>query len=922
MEGARIVLGPLLLLLLLLAAAAVAVVDRVPRGSIGLPMRADRVLGPARGPGLHFSSPFTRHVLLPGDPRDHRGVVRVRSPEGATLAVPYDATIALRDADPEVLARVASGVSAGKPIGRAIDDAFEGDANGSPADQAERFVRRLGGVEGTLRVGQPRAISGRAHPLRDVWGGPRSRVVLIGVDSADWDLIDPLIEAGDLPHLAALKARGAWGALASMTPTLSPILWTTIATGRPPEDHGILDFLMVDPDGGGEVPISRMFRRVKALWNIAGDLGVRSATVGWWATWPAEAVDGAMVTDRVAYTLFDLPLDEDQPGLVYPPGLLDRVEDLRIEDEDITYEEVRAIVPIPRDRFERARAALEGAGGWIDPVAHLIRVIAGTRTYHRIGLHLLREEAPDLALLYYEGLDEVNHRFAHYLPPPLGLVADADPGEREAFSVAVPNFYRYQDRLIGEIVDAAGDDAVILIVSDHGFANGSERPTDVPPDIEGRPGLWHGPEGVILVAGPTVAPGRLERTGLLDITPTVLSLLGLPQAADMPGRPIPSLHADAAEIGVTVASYDTIGEPLQAAGGAISSPQDEEMIARLRALGYIDAGEAVTASGTPTSHVNAGHIFLRKREFDRAEAEFTAARAIAPGFDQAHLGLAQVALDRGDPGDAIVHIEAALRLPDPRAPLMTRAARVYARAGRHADGISFLQSLALDGRADAYRHAAVGLLHEALRETREAERAYREALARDASVVPALRGLYLILRDRSPEDLAAILSRSLRIEPPGAASRAANWLALTRERQGRGEEAIGILTGALDRDPDNPMTLTNLGSMLVRVDRAAEGIPYLDRARAQRPGSHEILVNLIVAHGKLGDRDGAEALFDEARSAARPEEMPPLLNAIAYACYLNGAADQAARHLDESLARDPDQPEARALRETVRGGAL
>jgi hypothetical protein len=101
-------------------------------------------------------------------------------------------------------------------------------------------------------------------------------------------------------------------------------------------------------------------------------------TVGWWATWPAEPVDGFMVTDRVAFTLFDLPLQRDQPGLVHPPSLLRDLEEVRADDDSVSYEDVRSIVAVSRGRFERARDALRGSQAYADPVAHLIRVIAST----------------------------------------------------------------------------------------------------------------------------------------------------------------------------------------------------------------------------------------------------------------------------------------------------------------------------------------------------------------------------------------------------------------------------------------------------------------------------------------------------------------------------------------------------------------
>ena len=901
-------------------------IERIPPDHLGAPLRSGAPAGPLVAPGIHMTHPLTRWVLLPSGRHARSGAVRAQTPEGSTVSISFQAEFDFSGAEwrslgPLVL-RLDRGVLLDDAIGEAASELLS-DAAATPA-ALEGVLRPMGAVEGTLRAGKERVMTGPPNPLRDAWAGPPFPVVIIGVDSADWDLIDPLIEMGDLPRLAALKKAGAWGVLHSMTPTLSPILWTTIATGRAPEDHGIIDFLMKDPATGLEVPISRLFRRVKALWNIATDVGLSSMTIGWWATWPAEPVDGFMVTDRVAFTLFDLPLDRNQPGLAHPPSLLAELEDLRVDVDAISYEDVRAVAGISRRRFEKARTALEGSRSYDDPVAHLIKILASTLTYHRTAVRLLKTHAPGLSLVYYEGLDEVNHRFAHFLPPAMRLVAGADPEDAKAFAQAIPNFYRLQDRLIGELIDAADPNAVILVLSDHGFANGAERPVDVPPDVEGRPGLWHSMDGIVVAAGPPIRQGRIDGMELLDVTPTVLALLGLPQADDMPGRVIEAAltrEALPAPPPTGVASYDDLGTPLQAPGSG-ASPADDEVIARLRALGYVDSGGSEEGTGTATYHVNAGHIFLRKRELDRAQSEFERARDIAPRFDQAHLGLAQVSVERGRPQDALPHLKAALSVADPQPILLTRTARVFARAGRADEGIAFLSSLDLEGRADAFRRAAVGMLRETQGDARGAAEDYSAALASDRSVVEALRGLYGLLREQGDlEALARTLQASLDVEQVSVAVRAANWLALTRERQGRAAEARAILTDAFGKLPDDVMTLTNLGSMLVREDRAQEGLPYLERAHQQQPAGHEVQVNMIVAHGKLGHLEKSLALFREARASARPEEMTSLLNAIGYVSYLNAAPAEAEKYLVESLRLQPDQPEALGLLEAVRAPA-
>ena len=126
-----------------------------------------------------------------------------------------------------------------------------------------------------------------------------AKVLIVGLDGADWEIADPLMAAGRMPNLAALVARGVRAKFLSVTPILSPVVWTSIATGVEPTRHGILDFLTTRPDGTSE-PVSSRSRAVPALWEILSGAGVHVAVTGWWATWPADHVLGTMVTDRLA----------------------------------------------------------------------------------------------------------------------------------------------------------------------------------------------------------------------------------------------------------------------------------------------------------------------------------------------------------------------------------------------------------------------------------------------------------------------------------------------------------------------------------------------------------------------------------------------------------------------------------------------
>ena len=167
----------------------------------------------------------------------------------------------------------------------------------------------------------------------------------------------------------------------------------------------------------------------------------------------------------------------------------------------------------------------------------MARILAATETYRKVALDLLEARAREgkparLLAVYFQGIDEVNHRFAHCAPPRMPLCSGDD---YRRFKDALASFYRYQDGILGEIL-ARAKGATVLVMSDHGFASGSDRPADVKPFIEGKPGLWHDLVGIFLASGPGIGRGEIPAVTLYDIAPTLLNLLGLPVAEDMAGK--------------------------------------------------------------------------------------------------------------------------------------------------------------------------------------------------------------------------------------------------------------------------------------------------------------------------------------------------------------------------------------------------
>jgi len=654
-------------------------------------------------------------------------------------------------------------------------------------------------------------------------GSTGTRIVIVGVDGADWDIIDPMIRRGDLPHFARLIESGTRASLESIQPMLSPRIWTSIATGKTPEVHGITDFMIKDPGSGRVVPLTSNLRHSRALWNILSDLEIPVGFIGWLATWPAESVHGFMVSDRMAYYAFspDRPLDES-PRKTYPEALFDTLRPLVRDQADVGYEEVRRFLDFPRAEYDR-----HATGGYDpgDPIHNFRLIYATTESYRGIGLRQLREPVR-LFALYFELVDAVSHLFVRHMPPRLTEVTDE---EYRRFRDAVFETYRYQDEILGQIMAALDEDTILIVLSDHGFRTGAERLTAEPDDTLGpmimvghggraaRAVLDHAPLGILLVRGPGIRRGAtIETASVMDIAPTVLYLLGLPAAEDMPGRVLQELVEPGSAGGrpiPRIATYET-GEPLHTEA-PIASADDRALMEKLAALGYIDPG----GSEDPASE---GLRLVREGRLEEAIGPLKKAIHADPGTARLRvtLGLAYLKLGRFD--DAERELARSLEInPDSPVALSNLA-------------------MVLTERAD-YTAAAEVL-----------ERAV--ALApQNAELRDNLGVLYFHLERL--EDARREFDRAVELEP--TLPEPYNNLGAVAMRLGRYEEARTYFEKALALSPGFLRAHLNLGRLALEVDRPADALGYLERVLEIDPENADALVHLGLAQRDLGRLEAA-----------------------------------------------------------------
>ncbi|MEO0529617.1 MAG: alkaline phosphatase family protein [Planctomycetota bacterium] len=454
-----------------------------------------------------------------------------------------------------------------------------------------------------------------APPRRTGPTSPR-RVLLVGWDAADWQMIHPLVEAGLMPTLAAAMQRGVWGNLATTRPILSPMLWNSIATGKRPVDHGVHGFTEPDPDGQGVRPVHSTSRRCKALWNLLTHYDLRSHVVGWYASHPAEPIAGTMVSNQFErFGLNEGKVTPPPASCVHPPELVDELAEFRVLPHEI---DAGAIVPFIPNAAELIKQDEHRLG-------KLQQLMSQTATVHAAATHLLAKDDWEFAAVYYEGIDRFGHEFMEFHPPKMEQVSDAD---FEAYRHSMNGAYRFHDMMLQTLIDLVGDDTAVLLVSDHGYYNDHLRPD--PTEGASGPVEWHRPFGVFAGWGPGVRDGsRLYGAGILDIAPTVLQLLGLPAAYDMPGRVLAEILDEPTPLDRIESWEDIEGEcGMHAEELRVDPVESQAAMQQLIALGYVEApGEDAEKTIRDTIAANR---YTNTNEFKELEEKRVKHREINP----------------------------------------------------------------------------------------------------------------------------------------------------------------------------------------------------------------------------------------------------------------------------------------------------
>jgi len=676
------------------------------------------------------------------------------------------------------------------------------------------------------------------------------RVLLVGWDGADWRVINPLLEQGALPNLERFVNEGVMGNIASLTPMLSPILWTSIATGKYADKHQVLGF--VEPDGAtGKVrPVRSSSRHCKALWNILSDAGLRVGVVSWLATHPAEAVNGVIVSDLFAHATTEpgkpwAPV----PQAVHPTELLEEISALRVHPAQTTPAQVAPFIP-----------KLAEFDALHDQKVQELRVLlAECATTQAAATWIMQTQAWDFLAVYYEAIDRFAHAFMEYHPPQAAHLTDE---EFARYQDVMTGCYRFHDLMLGRLMQLAGEDATVIIVSDHGFHSDHLRPEGSSKIEGGRPVAWHRRYGVLAARGPHIKKDqRVYGASLLDVAPTVLALLGRPVARDMDGKPLRQIFtADSLEI----AEIDTY-EGVRKEGASPGAPDDpwvaREVLARLMALGYLQ--DDSTAGAALDRARNLAQIYASTGRPRLAIEQLEQVLARQPDDKGARIMIAGCRLQMGQ----LEEVERAVKdvlTDDADAPLANYyLGLVCFRRGDPAAALKYLLQAEQAEPGWAELQCQIGMVYLRRRYWRKAEQAFRKVLQIDPDNAEAHDGLGMAYRaQHRPAEAVHEHMQSIALLHQRPQTHINLGLALAEA--GQFDWAIRAFEVALEQNPSHPFPHRCLARLYRQVKKDPE------QAGKHRAAALELFA--ARRRARAGGTGDATALPGEGVGPRSPEE--------------------------------------------------
>lgn len=272
------------------------------------------------------------------------------------------------------------------------------------------------------------------------------RVLVIGLDGATWTLLDGWAREGHLPNLQRLREGGAWSSMRVTIPPVTPSCWSSMYTGSDPGKHGVFGFFRRRPSSYRLTPVRSLDRRVKTVFRLLSDAGLKVGVLNAPAMYPPERLNGFVVPG--------IPVPEDAPDYTYP-------REFAIELDRIT---------AGKHKFPPGlEQATQDVSSFFDSCREYALAVTEATKF-------MMERLGDwnFLMVQFQVTDTVQHHFWHGVDSSHPRHDPDAPAEQRD---AILHIYQMIDRCIADIVaEAGGDEYVdILIVSDHGAGSFNEQ---------------------------------------------------------------------------------------------------------------------------------------------------------------------------------------------------------------------------------------------------------------------------------------------------------------------------------------------------------------------------------------------------------------------------------------------------------------
>jgi len=275
------------------------------------------------------------------------------------------------------------------------------------------------------------------------------RTLVIGLDGAEWNVINPLIEKGLLPNVKGLISSGSAGDLVSSIPPITPCAWASFLTGVNPGKHGIFSYQkkLKKESSYFVSPLNSLDIHSEHLWHILGRHGKKVSFVNVPMSFPPQQVNGCMITGMMT------PSTESK--FTYPDALKKE-----LSDNGINYRidlEISKEVNLLEDQSFHDKYFLKDRGEKFFTELYDI-----TDQRFRAMKYLMANKQWDFFMGVFIGMDRVQHYLWKYLEDGLN-------GKMSTIAEKIFDYYSYLDGILGEIVLLAGDNTITMVMSDHGF---------------------------------------------------------------------------------------------------------------------------------------------------------------------------------------------------------------------------------------------------------------------------------------------------------------------------------------------------------------------------------------------------------------------------------------------------------------------